>query len=248
MTELSRCPPRSMEANMRGTPAASTSTPIICTMVTSRVTQSSVSYAEENHEKLIQAQQIAKLAKPKPTRPAMKWPSASTGATSEAARPKQVANVKSNRSSSGVAARCVSCGSRPRMRRESWRMTPMSGAIVLIPKDLSVVRRDEVRRVDAVGSSSSDEIVHGRVVAFTRVINQAEMNADRALTMEVEVRADSLVRVHVHPIHEPSRLIRANGQQTDSWGAILLVDPAEVRSVRAVASEISSPFRRIDQE
>src|SRR5713226_7830072 len=154
-----------------------------------------------------------------------------TEATSEAARPKLVANVKSNRSSSGVAARCVSCGSRPRMRRESWRMTPMSGAIVLIPKDLSVVRRDEVRRVDAVGSSSSDEIVHGRVVAFTRVINQAEMNADRALTMEVEVRADSLVRVHVHPRHEPSRLIRANGQQTDPWGAVLLVDPAEVRSV-----------------
>jgi hypothetical protein len=30
------------------------------------------------------------------------------------------------------------------------------------------------------------------------------MNADRALTMEVEVRADSFVSLHVHPIHEPS--------------------------------------------
>src|SRR5580693_9351747 len=168
MIELSRYPLRSTETNIRGTPAARTSTPIICTMVAIRNTQSSVSYADENHEKLIQAQQIAKLAKPKPTRPAMKWPSASTEAASEAARPKLVANVKSNRSSSGVAARCVSCGSRPRMRRESCRMTPMPGSIVLVAKDLSVVRRDEVRRVDAVGSLSHDEIVHGGIVAFAR--------------------------------------------------------------------------------
>src|SRR5258705_6285652 len=171
-----------------------------------------------------------------------------TGATSEAARPKLVANVRSNRSSSGVAVRCVSCGSRPRMRRESWRMTPMPGSIVLIPKHLSVVRRDEARRVDGMRSSSRDEIVNGRFVAFTRVINQAEMNADRTLTMEVEGRADRLVRVHVHPRHEPSRLIRVNRQQTDSRGAVLLVDPAEVRSVRAVTSEINSALRRIDQE
>src|SRR2546430_457592 len=47
-------------------PFAKIRTPIICTMVTTRKIQSSVSYAEENHEKLIQAQEIAKLAKPKP--------------------------------------------------------------------------------------------------------------------------------------------------------------------------------------
>src|SRR6267154_1565778 len=127
-------------------------------------------------------------------------------------------------------------------------MTPMPGSIVLIPKNLSVMRRNEARRVDAMRSSSSDEVVKGRVVAFTRVINQAEMNPDRTFTMEIEGRADRLVRVHVHPIHEPSRLIRANGQQTDSWGAVLLIDPAELRSVRAVTSEINSAFRRIDQE
>ena len=44
-------------------PVAKTSTPIICTRVTTRTIQSSVSYAEENHETFIQAQQIAKLAK-----------------------------------------------------------------------------------------------------------------------------------------------------------------------------------------
>jgi len=134
------------------------------------------------------------------------------------------------------------------MRRESWRMTPTPGSSVLIPKDLSVLRRHEVRRVDFMGSSSSDEIVHRRVAAVTRVINQVEMNADRALTMEVEAREDSLVRVHVHPRHEPSRLIRANGQQTDSWGAVPLVDVAKVRAVRAVTGEINSPFWGIDQK
>src|ERR1700722_14104265 len=178
----------------------------------------------------------------------MKWPSASTEATSEAARPKLVANVRSNRSSSGVAARCVSCGSRPVMRRESWRVAPIPDCIALIPKDLSIVRRGEMRRRHAVGSSSRDQIVNRRVVTFTRVVNQAEMNANRALTMEVEVCAHRLVGVHVHPIHEPSRLVPADGQQTDSWGAELLVDRAEVRSVRAVPSEVNPAFRRIDQE
>jgi len=55
-------------------------------------------------------------------------------------------------------------------------MTP--SAIVLVPKNLSVVRSDESRRVDAVGSTCSDEIVDRRLVAFTRVIDQAEMNGD----------------------------------------------------------------------
>src|SRR5579864_4852414 len=245
MTELSRRPVRSMEANMRGTPAASTSTPIICTMVTMRNSQSSVSYAEENHEKLIQAQQMARLAKPNPTRPAMTWPSASTEAASEAARPKLVANVKSNRSSSGVTARCASCGSRPVIRRESRGMTPVPAFIVLIRKDLSVVRRNEIRRADTMGSSSGDEIVDGRVVTLARVVNQTEMNADGVRTMEVEVCPHRLVRVHVHPIHEPSRLICANGQQTDSWGAVLLVDVAKVRAVRAVAGKVNGAFRRL---
>src|SRR5258708_4630052 len=110
ITELSRCPVCSSEANMRGTPAPSTSTPIICTMATGRKTVSSVWYADENHEKLIKAKQREKLEKAKPTRPETKWPAASTGATSDAARPKLVANVRSKRSSSGVETRSASSG------------------------------------------------------------------------------------------------------------------------------------------
>src|ERR1700758_3180016 len=183
---------------------------------------------------------MAKLAKPKPTRPATTWPSASTEAASEAARPKLVANVKSNRSSSGVAARCASCGSRPVMRRESWGMRPVRASIVLIPKDLSVVRRHEIRCVNTMGAARGDEIIDGRVVTLTRIVNQTEMNADRALTMEVEVCLHRLVRIHVHPVHEPSRLVRPDGQQTDSWGAVLLIDVAKVRAVRAVAGKINT--------
>src|SRR5258708_4385960 len=178
----------------------------------------------------------------------MTWPSANTEAASEAARPKLVANVKSNRSSSGVAARCASCGSRPVMRRELWGMTPVPASIVLIPKDLSVVRRNEMGRVDTMGPSGGDEIVDGRVVTLTSIVDQTEMKADCALAMEVEVCPHGLVRVHVHPIHEPSRLVRPNGQQTDSWGAVLLVDVAKVRAVRAVAGKINAAFRRLDQE
>jgi hypothetical protein len=46
---------------------ANTNTPIICTIARTRKIQSSVSKAEENHENSAQAQQMAKLAKPKPS-------------------------------------------------------------------------------------------------------------------------------------------------------------------------------------
>jgi hypothetical protein len=62
--------PSSREWNTGGSPIARMITPIICTIVASRKAQSSVSYADANHEKLIHAQQIPKVAKPKPMRPA----------------------------------------------------------------------------------------------------------------------------------------------------------------------------------
>ena len=47
-------------AAARGTPAASTSAPVIWTNVVSRYTASSVSYADANQVKFIQAHQMAK--------------------------------------------------------------------------------------------------------------------------------------------------------------------------------------------
>jgi hypothetical protein len=47
---LSSVSPWSIDANICGSPSESTMTPTICTIVARRKTQSSVSYAEANHE------------------------------------------------------------------------------------------------------------------------------------------------------------------------------------------------------
>ena len=88
-------------------------TPTICTIVVRRYTQSSVSYAEANHAKLIQAHDTANVAKQNPTIPALTWPAARRWASSSAAVPNAITNARSNSSSRGVAVRPRSCGSRP---------------------------------------------------------------------------------------------------------------------------------------
>jgi hypothetical protein len=70
-------------------------TPTICTMVARRNAQSSVSYAEANHEKLIHAQQMEKVATLKAARPAEKWPSASKCANWALATPNATTKVRS---------------------------------------------------------------------------------------------------------------------------------------------------------
>ena len=68
-TRLSTWPPSSMEWKRAGSPSAAMQTPTIWTIVTTRNTQSSVSKAEANQEKLIQAQMIAKTPMAKAMRP-----------------------------------------------------------------------------------------------------------------------------------------------------------------------------------
>ncbi len=51
---------KSVYSAARVTPAASTSTPAICTSVVSRYTPSSTSYADANQVKFIHAHQMAK--------------------------------------------------------------------------------------------------------------------------------------------------------------------------------------------
>ena len=79
MTRLSRVWPSSIEWKTGGMPSASTTTPTIWTIVVIRKNQSSVSYAEANQVKLIQAQQIANIANAKPPIPLPRWPSATMG-------------------------------------------------------------------------------------------------------------------------------------------------------------------------
>ena len=76
-------------------------TPTICTIVVRRYTQSSVSYAEANHAKLIHAHDTANVAKQNPTIPALTWSAARRWASSSAAVPNAITNARSNNSSSG---------------------------------------------------------------------------------------------------------------------------------------------------
>jgi len=95
-------------------------TPTIWTIVTTRNTQSSVSNAEANHEKLIQAQTIAKTPIAKAINPVQVWPSKTLCAKRFAAWPTATTKVRSNSSSNGVEARPRSRGSRPAIRRMGW--------------------------------------------------------------------------------------------------------------------------------
>jgi hypothetical protein len=68
--------PSSIDANTSAIPRASTRTPTIWINVRSRKTQSSVSYADANQEKLIHAQLIENATNPKLSRLVRMWSSA----------------------------------------------------------------------------------------------------------------------------------------------------------------------------
>ena len=59
------CSPPAIEENTCGIPNVRTRTPTICSIVVSRYTQSSVSYAEANQLKLIHAQLTEKVTNEK---------------------------------------------------------------------------------------------------------------------------------------------------------------------------------------
>lgn len=84
-----------MDSNIAGSPSARMTTPAICTIVNSRKSQSSVSKAEANHEKLIQAQASENIAKPKPMIAGPVWPSAMPWAKRFPAAPNDAANARS---------------------------------------------------------------------------------------------------------------------------------------------------------
>ena len=102
-------------------------TPTICIIVSSRYTQSSVSYAEANQLKPTQAQHTKSVAHRKPVRPAATCPSASRWASSDAATPNATTKVRSKSNSRGVATRWGSSGSRPDIGRSRCVGADMSG-------------------------------------------------------------------------------------------------------------------------
>lgn len=95
MARMSRWSPSSREVNISPIPMAKTTTPAICTMVSSRCSQSSVSKAEANHVKLIQEIRIAKIASAKPSSPTPTWLNSIASAKRAAAMPRATTYVRS---------------------------------------------------------------------------------------------------------------------------------------------------------
>jgi hypothetical protein len=91
------------------------SAPVNCTNTVSRYGTSSVSYADANQVKFIQAHQIAKNNIAKLTVASAGWPSEMPWCSALAACETAITNTRSNNSSSGVEARCCSCCERARM-------------------------------------------------------------------------------------------------------------------------------------
>src|SRR4029453_15432619 len=98
-----------------GTPAPMNGAPGGCTNPVSRYSTSSVSYADANQVKFIQAHQIAKNNIAKLTLASAAWPSEMPWGRALAACETAITNTRSNNSSSGVEARCCSCCERARM-------------------------------------------------------------------------------------------------------------------------------------
>src|ERR1700733_15050617 len=173
-TRLLTCSPPAIEANTFGIPKVRTRTPTICSIVVSRYTQSSVSYAEANQLKLIHAQLTEKVANEKPASPAPMWLLTSMCANSDAATPKATTNVRSNSSSNGVAARCGGGGSRPDIRRSRcastaslwWLPASLTGTLSL-HRNHGYPRRS-VRSTYAAGQGRDGRRVANRSVAWER--------------------------------------------------------------------------------
>ena len=108
MTQLSTWSPCSSDSNIVGQAEGQHSTPTICTIVVSRKSQSSVSYAEANQVKLIHAQRDRERREAEADHSRrVTWSSTSAWASSSAATPKAMTKVRSKSSSSGVEARLL---------------------------------------------------------------------------------------------------------------------------------------------
>src|SRR4029453_11315312 len=128
-----------------GTPAPMNGAPGGCTNPVSRYGTSSVSYADANQVKFIQAHQIAKNNMAKPKVASAAWPSVIPWCSALAACATAITNTRSNNNSSGVEARCSSCCERARIGRTqpcALLGAPVCRLIVALSLDCLDLRRD----------------------------------------------------------------------------------------------------------
>src|SRR5678815_1023503 len=69
------------------------------------------------------------------------------------------------------------------------------------------------RSLDISDAACFLERPHRVVDAFTRQLERSEMHRDAARSVELQMCLHGFSRIHVHGLHEPARLVRADGQQ-----------------------------------
>ena len=81
------------------------------------------------------------------------------------------------------------------------------------------------------------ELFDGRIERFVGEPEGSKMHADGLFGLQIEMSQDGVFRVHVLVLHEPTRLIGANGQQSEIHDAVARVNLLEVPSISGVACE-----------
>jgi len=79
---------------------------------------------------------------------------------------------------------------------------------------LSEIKNSECVRAHSGGRPCSVERLYRLIDPLVRQIEGAEVHADADTRMEVLMRADGFLRIHVRGFHEPSRLVRADWEQS----------------------------------
>ena len=88
----------------------------------------------------------------------------------------------------------------------------------------------------------------GGVDALGGQLERAEVHADALGPSEIDVRLHRLLRIHVHGLHEPARLVGADGHQGQVERTEPPADVAEERAIRGVAGEVDPRAGRLDHE
>src|SRR5262249_45207312 len=84
------------------------------------------------------------------------------------------------------------------------------------------------------------------VNGFGRQLKRAEVHTQALLRAEVEVGLYRLSRVHVDVLHEPARLVRADGQKGQVDRAEAPTDFVKHRTIPGVSGKVHAPLSDID--
>src|SRR5690242_7309948 len=73
------------------------------------------------------------------------------------------------------------------------------------------------------------------------------MHSDAVSCAKISMRRDGLGRIHVHRLHEPSRLVAADAEEGDIGTAEPLPDGSKMPCISGIAGEIDGPPAAFDE-